>query len=103
MSLKQCINNCQFLAFQGSSILFEGSSNISYYTTLLTFVTIIVNTGAYSDIVRGKILGEGENFGFLVNDVRVAKISQAILIQQNYNQFCLNVLHHFIALSVAIH
>ena len=69
MSLKQCINNCQFLAFQGSSILFEGSSNISYYTTLLTFVTIIVNTGANSDIVHGKILGEGENFGVLVNDV----------------------------------
>ena len=40
-----CTNECQFVAFKGSSTVFE--LRIFYNTTLLTFVTIGVNACAY--------------------------------------------------------
>ena len=43
--MQYCINECQFLAFDGSSTTFEGLLNFSCNTNLLTFVHIGVNTG----------------------------------------------------------
>ena len=41
------VSECQISAFEGSTATFKGSSNVSYSTDLLTFVTIDVNTCIY--------------------------------------------------------
>ena len=38
-----CINECQFSTFEGLSTAFEGSSNVTYNTSLHTFVPVSAN------------------------------------------------------------